>query len=250
MNKHLKKIIGVGIGGFLLLGIVNAFMINHHSELNGNITYVKGLDEMYGITQPGRILATNSNWKKVASAEEIKETEDSDSDFKSQGEPSSAIAIDEELKLDLVEVINPKLWSRGLPSSEFSGDLETSDGRIQELSIALPGREEISVSFAEMNGNVFQYDYAGEIYSGMLYQVDPKSYMVTLTNGPLEGTRLRFVEGFNEEQIAIKDTLKEEHNLEIGHFGLNPKQPQENSKSEKIDPSVVESQMINMGTQV
>jgi hypothetical protein len=249
MNKRLKKIIGFGIGGFLFLGTINAFMINHHSELGGNITYVKGLDEMYGITQPGRILATNSNWKKVESEEALQTTKPQVAAIGPQGEQASAIAIDEELSLNLVEVINPKLWSRGLPSSEFSGDLETSEGRIQELSISLPGREEISISFAEMTGNVFHYDYAGEIYSGMLYQVDPKSYMVTLTNGPLEGTRLRFVESFSQEQIDINDTLKEEHNLEVGFFGENPKQPKENNKAEKIDPSLVEAQMINMGSQ-
>jgi len=38
---------------------------------------------------------------------------------------------------------------------------------------------------------VFEYDINGEIYSGMMYQVDQKSYMVALTNSPLEGTRLR-----------------------------------------------------------
>ena len=101
-----------------------------------------------------------------------------------------------------------------------------------------------------MNGNVFQYDYAGEIYSGMLYQVDPKSFMVTLTNGPLEGTRLRFVEGFTPEQTEIKETLKEEHNLEVGFFGENPNQPKQNKKEEKVDPSLVEAQMINMDAQV
>ncbi|MES2528530.1 MAG: hypothetical protein V4598_15710 [Bdellovibrionota bacterium] len=247
MKKHLKKIVGLGLGAFVLLGIVNAFVIGHDSQLDGKITYVKGLDEMYGDVQPGRILATNSSWKKIESTDFKNTVAQADFDH-SQGEAPAA--IDEELKLDLVEVINPKLWSRGLPSSDFEGDLETSSGRISSLSINLPGREEISISFAEMNGNVFQYDYAGEIYSGMLYQVDPKSFMVTLTNGPLEGTRLRFVEGFSSEQIEIKETLKEEHNVEVGFFGENPKQPKETKKEKKSDPSMVEVQMINMGAQV
>ncbi len=221
MKKHLKKILGVTIGGFLGMGLLNAFIINHHSELTGQITYVKGLDEMYGITQPGRILATNSSWKKIESPENaiIEESEIAPQD---QGTPSPAIG--ESLSLGLVEVINPKLWAKGLPASEFNGDLQTSNGTIESLSVNLPGREEISISFAEMNGNVFQYDYAGEIYSGMLYQVDPKSFMVTLTNGPLEGTRMRFVEEFSPEQVEIKETLKEEHNLEVGFFGEDPKQ--------------------------
>lgn len=221
MKKHLKKVLGAAIGGFLGLGLLNAFIINHHSELEGHITYVKGLDEMYGVTQPGRILATNSNWKKIESVENDIPSEPQQI-AQDQGTPPSAIG--EDLSLGLVEVINPKLWAKGLPSSEFNGDLETSHGRIESLSVNLPGREQISISFAEMSGNVFQYDYAGEIYSGMLYQVDPKSFMVTLTNGPLEGTRMRFVEEFTPEQVEIKDTLKEEHNLEVGFFGDAPKQ--------------------------
>jgi hypothetical protein len=245
MKKSLKKIMYAGLTGFLCLGIVNAFIINHHSDFSG-ITYVKGLDEMYGNVQPGRVLATNSAWKKIENVE-IKNTIAYHAvDSSDQGEPPAA--IDEDLQLDLVEVINPKLWSRGLPSTDFSGDLATSGGTIESLNVSLPGKEEISVSFAEMNGNVFQYDYAGEIYSGMLYQVDPKSFMVTLTNGPLEGTRLRFVAEFSNEQIEIGQTLKEEHNLEIGFFGENPKSEIKDDK--KLDPSIVEAQMINMDAQV
>ena len=248
MKKHFKKIMGLGLGAFVLLGILNAFVIGHDSQLDGKITYVKGLDEMYGNVQPGRILATNSSWKKIEPSEPKNSVTESDFDNVPQGEAPAA--IEEELKLDLVEVINPKLWSRGLPATDFEGDLETSSGRISSLSINLPGREEISISFAEMNGNVFQYDFGGEIYSGMLYQVDPKSYMVTLTNGPLEGTRLRFVEGFTTEQIEIKETLKEENNVEVGFFGENAKQPKQTKKEKKADPSMVEVQMINMGAQV
>lgn len=221
MKKHLKKVLGTVIGGFLGLGLLNALIINHHSELTGQITYVKGLDEMYGVTQPGRILATNSSWKKIGSSDKTFSPQN-DSIPQDQGTPPSAIG--EDLSLSLVEVINPKLWSKGIPSSDFSGELQTANGTIESLSVSLPSREEISISFAEMNGNVFEYDYAGEIYSGMLYQVDPKSFMVTLTNGPLEGTRLRFTEEFTPEQVEIKETLKNEHNLEVGFFAEEPKQ--------------------------
>jgi hypothetical protein len=62
---------------------------------------------------------------------------------------------------------------------------------IENLIVSLPQGEGITVSFSELAGNVFEYDINGEIYSGMMYQVDQKSYMVALTNSPLEGTRLR-----------------------------------------------------------
>jgi hypothetical protein len=245
MKKSLKKIMYAGFTGFLCLGIVNAFIINHLSDFSG-ITYIKGLDEMYGHVEPGRVLATNSGWKKLENVEVKNTIAYSSSNSQEQNEPPSA--IDEDLELDLVEVINPKLWARGLPNTDFAGDLSTTSGTIESLTINLPGKEEISVSFAEMNGNVFQYDYAGEIYSGMLYQVDPKSYMVTLTNGPLEGTRLRFVAGFSDEQVEISQTLKEEHNVQIGFFGENQKTETKDVK--KIDPSIVETQMMNMDAQV
>ena len=244
MKKHLKKIMAAGIGGFVVLGMINAFIIGHHSEIDGNITYIKGLDEMYGMSQPGRVLATNSGWKKIedeTTGTSVNTGEDSLTDAPS--------AIGEDLQLGLVEVINTKIWSKGLPNTEFSGELQTTNGRIDSLTVNLPGKEEISITFAEMNGNVFQYDYSGEVYSGILYQVDPKSYMVTLTNGPLEGTRMRFVEDFSPEQVEIKETLKEEHNVEVGFFGENPKQTQPAQKKPS-DPSLVEVQLFNMDAQV
>lgn len=246
MKKHLRKILVAGVGGFFLLGITNAFIISHQSELNGDITYVKGLDEMYGITQPGRILATKSNWEKIETPviDEVVISRD-----KAIAVAAPGPAINEDLRLELVEVINPKIWSKGLPNTEFAGDLETSGGRIESLSISLPEKEEISISYAEMNGNVFEYDYSGEIYSGMLYQVDPNSYMITLTNGPLEGTRLRFVTGFSPEQVEITHTLKDEHNLEVGFFGDNQPKPEVKEKT-PVDPSLVKAQMMNMETQV
>lgn len=244
MKKHLKKIAWAGFGGFMAVGLFNGFVIGHNSEIGGEIIYVKGLDEMYGITQPGRVLATKSSWKKIDSPEREKAPEP-----ESPQVAQDPAEIPEDLKLDLVEVINPRIWPKGLQSIYFEGDLQTLNGTIETLYVNLPEKEEIAISFAEMNGNVFQYDYAGEVYSGMLYQVDPKSYMVTLTNGPLEGTRLRFVTGFTDEQLEIQETLKEEHNVEVGHFGDNPEAPvKENSKP--LDPSVVEAQMVNMDAQV
>lgn len=247
MKKHLKKIMGVGIGGLVALGMFNAFLISGQSELSGDVTYVKGLDEMFGITQPGRVLATNNNWQKI---EDFKNVSSSEVQSGTQLQAEAAPAISEDLTLNLVEVVNPKIWNKGLPNTDFEGELTTSNGTIESLSVNLPGREEISISFAEMNGNVFQYDYAGEIYSGVLYQVDPKSYMITLTNGPLEGTRMRFVDEYSPEQVEITQTLKEEHNVNVGFFGANEKETTEVKQTPPMDKSLVEAQMMNMDAQV
>lgn len=247
MRKHLKKTLGWGFAGVLILGIINTAIITHESTISG-ITFIKGLDEMYGITQPGRVLATKSSWKRIENdlnSYDVAETVPAAPP--APNEPEAAIG--EDLQLELVEVINPKLWAKGLSNTDFSGELFTSRGTIEALTVQLPEKEEISISFAEMKGNVFQYDYAGEIYSGMLYQVDPKSFMVTLTNGPLEGTRLRFVEEFTPEQVEISETLKREHNIEMGFFGEN-RAPAATQKSKPADPNFVKAQLMNMDTSV
>src|SRR5690606_9033321 len=100
--------------------------------------------------------------------------------------------------------------------------LNANDGVIESLNVLLPEGQEMYVSFAELNGNVFQYDFAGEIYSGMRYQVDQNSYMVTLTNGPLEGTRLRFSKlGAQEQQFETEQALADAQ-IEAGSFGQEP----------------------------
>jgi hypothetical protein len=64
----------------------------------------------------------------------------------------------------------------------------------------------IEISFSEMTGNTFEYDLNGQIYSGLMYQVDQNSYMITLTNGPLEGTRLRFAGESTDAQSQQEQT--------------------------------------------
>jgi hypothetical protein len=116
-------------------------------------------------------------------------------------------------------VVIPKKYAQGLGTDKFSGSLQTNNGVIESLSVSLPNGEGVSVSFSEMSGNVFEYDFGGDLYSGMMYQVDQNSYMVTLTNGPLEGTRLRFNATQEENMQETRDFLAENHNVEVGNFG-------------------------------
>ena len=91
--------------------------------------------------------------------------------------------------------------------------------------------------------NVFEYDVNGEVYSGMMYQVDQNAYMVTLTNGPLEGTRLRFsAQQSAEEQQQIQDNLAQ-NNVDIGEFGNNSEQlAQENTTPGYVQAEEVQAQ--------
>jgi hypothetical protein len=227
-NKNKNKLLAFAFGGlFVLVGTYNAVVINSESHLsNADVKFVKRLDEIYGVTVPGRQVAATTTWKKIEKQESMNKVvpQIASSSNSSEVIPTAADAISdavvkEELNLSLVEVINSKKWQNGLPSSQFSGGLSTNNGVIESLSVSLPNGEGVSVSFSEMTGNVFEYDLNGELYSGMMYQVDQHAYMVTLTNGPLEGTRLRFsAEASAVEQEQVAENLAQ-NNIEVGSFG-------------------------------
>ena len=207
-----------------MTGTYNAIVINSESHLNGaDMRFVKRLDELNGIVEPGRLVATGIQWQKLEPVQtvssnalrapviqEINTVASAGVTVPAQEAPGAAVT--EELNLNLVEVINPKKWQNGLPADQFSGSLSTANGSIDSLNVSLPNGEGVTVSFSEMNGNVFEYDIDGEVYSGMLYQVDQTAYMVTLTNGPLEGTRLRFVGEPSQEQVVALEQVQTGNN--------------------------------------
>jgi hypothetical protein len=232
-----KKSIGFVVFCFLVItGTYNAIVINEDSTISsGNIAFVKRLDEIYGVVTPGRMVAASTTWKKLNPAEikadPIIQTvsrlsaapviSESKSEDQTSGSPEAAVR--EELNLTMSEVTNPKKWPNGLVNSDYSGNLVTNNGVIESLSVSLPNSEGISVSFSEMAGNVFEYELDGEILSGMMYQVDQNSYMITLSNGPLEGTRMRFVQSEsdtsssvqeNEESLSVQDAQ-----VDVGNNG-------------------------------
>lgn len=230
-EKNKKKITAFSLITFLtIVGTYNSVMINSDSSLQADAKFVKRLDEVYGVVKPGRMLAASMSWQKIERPRThvqrpvIQTVSTVDSSISvTQGSPDTVItaAVQDELQLDLVEVINPKKYAQGLTASQFSGNLVTNNGVIESLSVSLPNGEGVSVSFSEMTGNVFEYDYNGELYSGMMYQVDQKSYMVTLSNGPLEGTRMRFTASqenveqnlgqLSEEQVQQEQTSTEQN---------------------------------------
>jgi hypothetical protein len=72
-------------------------------------------------------------------------------------------------------------------------------------------------------GNVFEYDLDGETLSGMIYQVDQTTYMVTLTNGAFEGTRMKFSTGEApvqfEQEVAPAQEVVAGTDVPVGQFG-------------------------------
>ncbi|WP_408098288.1 hypothetical protein ACJVC5_05070 [Peredibacter sp. HCB2-198] len=263
-----KTVAFLAFGLFMVVGTYNAVVINSESHLAGtDIKFVKRLDEIYGVTVSGREVAASVNWQKLTPKEvaihkakveprQVIQTvsTSSSSPETTPGEIVPAAAVQEELSLNLVEVINPKKWQQGLNNTQFAGNLSTNNGVIESLNVSLPNGEGVSVSFSEMVGNVFEYDLDGELYSGMMYQVDQSAYMVTLTNGPLEGTRLRFATEIPAvEQQQTQEILAENNNMEVGNFGQDPQIERENQQgyvqAEEVQQNDLQDQQMQQQEQ-
>lgn len=247
MNKKAASLLT--FTALVLIGTYNAVVINSESHISSkNVVFVKRLDDM-GINRPAR-QAASLQWVKLTKQEVVAvqkvqapRQEQQSSEILAVTEPASA-AVQEELSLNLTEVVNPRKWQQGLKNDQFNGLLSTNNGVIEELKVSLPGGDGISVSFSEMTGNVFSYDYEGEVYSGMMYQVDPSSYMVSLTNGPLEGTRLKFVKeaGIEQEQ-PDQPSAEYVAAAQIGTFGQeNP----ELAPTQEINPEALSMSDVEM----
>lgn len=227
---------GLMFGFLVMTGTYNAIVINSESSIVGaDVRFAKRLDEVYGVVDSKREFASSMNWQKLSvkqaaiqksvnpypQQKEVQQIQAQSSS--SESAPVETVvqaAVQDDLSLNLTQVINPKKWQQGLNNSQFSGNLSTNNGVIESLSVSLPNGEGLSVSFSEMTGNVFEYDYEGELYSGMMYQESQNTYVVTLTNGPLEGTRLSFTgEASLEEQMQQEDSqrmLAESNDAEAG----------------------------------
>jgi hypothetical protein len=240
MKKDQKKsIITLSIGLLALIGTYNALMINSASLLSGtDAKKFKRLDEVYGVVTQGRAIAVEKNWVKLANNVKTEMVQSKlvgiQTNTAVDNKVSSEAAINQTLNLKLVEVMNPKKWENGVKEAEFNGSIATNNGIIESLNASLPEGMSIEISFSEMTGNTFEYDLNGEVYSGLMYQVDQSSFMITMTNGPLEGTRLRFAGEAIDSQTQQEQTesyLAENHNVEIGTFG------------EEMEASVVEAEV-------
>lgn len=237
---------------FMGVGTYNAIVINSESQIGSDIRFVKRLDELYGVTKPGRLVAASKDWKKLPSLQKIEvakvkreivqEVKTTQAAVETSAPQEAVAAVQEELTLSLTEVVNPKKWEQGLNNTQFSGNLTTSNGTIETLDVALPNGEGVSVSFSEMSGNVFQYDMGGEIYTGMMYQVDRSAFMITLTNGPLEGTRMKF-QGEPSREQAYESQVAEASNMGTNTEADNYGQPTDEEFNKRYEQPVAQAQV-------
>lgn len=207
---------------FVLIGTYNSVVVNSDEFMDHQqVRFVKRLDEIYGVVKTGRVLANHGQWTKLANrpverkfvsaVAAPQKTEAPAPVVAAAPELNTNAAIQEELSLELNEVFNAKKYANPPKAGDFSGSLSAREGVIESINVSLPQGESFSVAFSEMSGNVFEYDQDGETFSGMIYQMDKSSYMVTLTNGPHEGTRLKF--GIvKEEEIGNNSASVAENN--------------------------------------
>ena len=220
-NSSRQILAGLTFGFLVVTGTYNAIVINSESAINGsNVRFAKRLDEVYGVVVSKREVAASMQWQKlsikqasvvreqIAKADKVLQPSSVRED--APVEVIAEAAVKEDLNLSLTGVINPKKWQQGLNNTQFSGSLSTNQGVIESLNASLPNGEGVSVSFSEMTGNVFEYDFNGELYSGMMYQESEQAYVVTLTNGPLEGTRLTFTGQPSQESLRLQEDQQRE----------------------------------------
>lgn len=255
MKKSSKKItLFVTLGLFVLTGTYNALVINADSDMK-DVKFAKRLDEVYGIVKEGRQIAGFSSWQKLNAPKKMEKIVIASAAVEAKksivndtfSEPAPEASMQEQLSLNLVEVSHPTKWQQGLKENQFRGSLSTNNGVIEELNVSLPGVPALSASFSEMTGNVFEYEMNGEVFSGLMYQVNQNAYMVTLTTGPLEGTRLRFSTTSTEEEQQKTQEVLAENNIETGSFGAAPSPEQMIQNEQAPVETALESQSFNLG---
>ncbi len=234
---------------FMGIGSYNAVVINSQSDLGSDIRFVKRLDELYGVTVPGRLTASMPKWSKVkvqrvAAPEMNKLVVQEVSTVQAVAEPSVAVeepgaaaAVKAKLTANVVEVVNPTLWQQGLPANVLEGSLSTEDGKLS-VDVAIPNGEIISASDIDMSGNTFQY---GDNLNGTIYQEDPTTYAIRLVDGPYAGTLMKF-RGETAEQVEERETQ------EVANLGTNDEkdnfgQPTEQELAQADQPAPVEAQI-------
>ena len=265
LRHKLKQIMtGLTFGFLVVTGTYNAIVINSESGISSdNMRFAKSIDEVYGTALSRREVAAAMPWQKLSikqasifrvrnkrnkRLDKLKESSSvalsGSESFASEAPAQSQAAVQDDLSLNLTAVINPKKWKEGLNNSQFSGTLAANSGVIESLSVSLPNGEGISVSFSEMTGNVFEYDLGGDLFSGMMYQDNQNSYVVRLTNGPLEGTLLTFTgEPTFESQIQQEDSQRALAESSEGEAGVEQAEQAPQQEIAQQDQEIVQPEV-------
>jgi hypothetical protein len=228
--KISKSLIGMSLlsAGVLGLATYSNLSINSSDFMNDNeIKFVKRIDELNGKTvrnvaslKPFSLFGETKEtvMPKIAKVQKTilrSFTAEAAVNLPTFGrgitkvvDPNCAEAvIKQELDLTLTEVYSPKKFQTALTKAQFDGSLNANNGVIDSLEARLPGNENVSMNNVKMCGNLFTYEISGEKYSGMIFTTDNKSFMVSLTEGPFDGTRFKFDVANATEEVVNNNNV-------------------------------------------
>jgi hypothetical protein len=258
--KISKNIFGLSLlgAGFVALATYSSFSINSDSFMNDNeIKFVKNRNSLTGTTiravaslKPIQLFGDDHvkaaskphmfkgfvNRVGLAIQERVA--------GKVQDPNCAPAVISQDLDLSLSEVYSPKKFAQVLTKTQFDGSLSVNSGMIDSMDVKLPNSENISMNNVKMCGNLFSYEISGEKYSGMIFTTDNKSFMVSLTEGPFDGTRLKF------DAQVVEEVQAETTEVAEGAYEQNPAQqivnaqPMVNTNNYEQDPQAQQPQMV------
>lgn len=220
----------------MVLGLYNSLLIKNDSFMayDSGVKFVKRLDELNGKVTVGRLAASTMKWTKLAPKKVEKVPAKK---VVAKAQPTVEAKVEEvveptnipepAIKGDLDLTVSNVFFKGPLKQGSFSGSARTVDGVIEEIFVSLPNGDEIAINTRDrMVGNVFQYEdsVTRDIRSGMLYEVKPGTYMVTLTNDTkFKGARIEFTSE-SGNQVAYSDEYYES----TQSWGMNNQNQNEN----------------------
>ncbi|MBL7664125.1 MAG: hypothetical protein JNM93_03245 [Bacteriovoracaceae bacterium] len=211
----LKSVLGFMALVLLFSGVYNAIVLNSHNFMQDKeIKFVKRLDEIDGVVKKGNFVKIANVQTLVPQApKKVEATFNTNPNTTMVAEApmvagATQSAITKRLDLKMTEFYNQEKFKNPLSTADFDGSIFVNEGIIESLEVTLPKGESINISYSEISGNIFQYESEGNTYSGMIYEAGTDAYMVTITNGPYQGSRMKF-QSANPEVEANREVAQE-----------------------------------------
>jgi len=213
----------------LLNGFLNSSEMENKALATLDAQSIKRIDELNGDFQRGEKRFIEVKAPKVEKAPkaivaEVKKTEVKREVRRVIREYKlTEPAIRNDVDLQLVEYYNPNGAGKVLYQDQIEGQLVVRSGEITDLSFSLDENSQIRLDSDEFKGNSFAYYAEGERFEGQVYPISRTSYMLTLTNGPHSGVRMKFQDPNSifkkPASVESNDKFNEDDNFSDDEYG-------------------------------
>lgn len=182
----------------LLNGFFNSSEMENKALATLDAQSIKRIDELNGDFQRGERRFIEVEAPKAEKVEEVIVVEVEKTEVKKEVKrvireyKLTEPAIRNDVDLQLVEYYNPNGAGKVLYQDQIEGQLVVRSGEITDLSFSLDEDSQVRLDSDEFKGNNFSYYAEGERFEGQVYPISRTSYMLTLTNGPHSGVRMKF----------------------------------------------------------